>query len=290
MEKRHKDSQTREKRQTKIILKRTTHMQKLVYILQPFVVYMVVKTVAMLVLALLVPALPITGLATWIEQHSRQLSAAVNGVASMIAVYFVLNDFLIEVNISGEIDIDKGIIRQFFRFLKKGFFGNDQICVGTEDEKRKRWSILHAVGCIVLGAIAACILNFLIGWIATIIHNRGILGSQKYETVETIQYSVPLWMGIILYGLISPMVEEMVFRGVLYGRIKRFYGVARAVIFSSLLFGLFHANLPQFVYGSIMGGLIAVCYEYMGCFAAPVLVHMSANIFVYLLTSVKFPV
>ena len=51
----------------RIVQKRTTLLQKLAYILRPFVVYMLVKTVAMLTLALLVPSLPISGMAVWVE-------------------------------------------------------------------------------------------------------------------------------------------------------------------------------------------------------------------------------
>jgi membrane protease YdiL (CAAX protease family) len=102
--------------------------------------------------------------------------------------------------------------------------------------------------------------------------------------VEAIQYSVPLWLGIILYGIVSPIAEEIVFRGVLYNRTKRFYSIPRSVIFSALLFGIFHANLPQLIYGTLMGVLIALCYERNKCFAAPVFFHMAANIVVFTLS------
>jgi membrane protease YdiL (CAAX protease family) len=62
---------------------------------------------------------------------------------------------------------------------------------------------------------------------------------------------------------------------------KRFYSLPYCVIISALLFGVFHANLPQLLYGTIMGVLIALCYEKNKCFAAPVIFHMAANIFVF---------
>lgn len=112
-----------------------------------------------------------------------------------------------------------------------------------------------------------------------------MLRSEKYETVEAIQYSVPVWLGILLYGIISPMVEEMVFRGIIFNRTRKFFGVVKAAVFSALLFGFFHGNLLQFLYGTAMGMLMAVCYECCGCFAAPVLLHMSANLFVFLMST-----
>lgn len=247
----------------KIVPKRTTLLQKLAYIVRPFVLYMVVKTFAMLLLAVLIPGLPVKGIAEWVENNSLQLSAVVNAVASMAAVAFLLNDFLIEVNTSGEIDIDKNVFGQYLSFMGRDFFG----------EKNVRKAVNLTV-CALLGAAAAFSLNRLIG--------LAMIHSPKYETVETIQYSVPVWLGLILYGIVSPMVEEIVFRGIVYNRIKKFYGFPKALVFSALMFGMFHGNLPQFIYGTAMGILIAVCYEYSGCFAAPVFVHMSANIFAFL--------
>lgn len=251
----------------RIVSKRRTLLQKLAYILRPFVVYMLAKTFAMLVLAavtmLIMPRLPIEGLAVWIEDNLRQISAVVNALASMTAVSFLMNDFLIEANTMGEMDIDKNIFFQYFAFLLDGFWG-----------ERGVKGAANLAGCIVAGIAAAFSLNRLIGLIT--------INSERYHAVEEVQYSVPVWLGLVLYGLVAPMVEEIVFRGIIYSRIKKFFGIPKAVIFSALLFGMFHGNLPQLLYGTAMGILMAVGYEYAGCFAAPVLVHMSANIFVFL--------
>lgn len=259
----------------KIIPKRTTLLQKLAYILRPFVVYMVVKTVVMFLLAVAIPSLPITGIAEWVEHNSQQLSAVVNGVASLVAAGFLLNVFLIEASTTGEIDIDQSIPVQFVGFVKTDLTGAR--------------TVRKAVGlvlCVLLGITASLALNILVELASAAMggSETQILDSEKYEVVESIQYSVPVWLGIVLYGILSPIVEEMVFRGVLYSRIKKFYSVTKAVVFSALLFGAFHANLPQFLYGTAMGVFVALCYEYAGCFAAPVLMHMSANIFIFLIS------
>lgn len=259
----------------KIIPKRTTLLQKLAYILKPFVVYMVVKTVIMFLLAVVIPSLPIAGIAEWVEHNSQQLSAVVNGAASLAAAVFLLNVFLIETSTTGEIDIDQSIPGQFVSFVKTDLTGAR--------------TVRKAVGlvlCVLLGITASLALNILVELASAAMggSKTQILDSEKYEVVESIQYSVPVWLGIVLYGIISPIVEEMVFRGVLYSRIKKFYSVTKAVVFSALLFGAFHANLPQFLYGTAMGVFIALCYEYAGCFAAPVLMHMSANIFIFLIS------
>lgn len=259
----------------KIVPKRTTLLQKLAYILRPFVVYMLVKTAALLILAVVIPSLPVTGITEWVARNAQPLSAVVNGVASLIAVFFLLNDFLIEADTTGEVDIDKSVPGQFINFLKTDFVGKRTV----------HKTILLAL-CILLGITASLALNILAELVSEAVSGSGnvLFDSEKYEAVEAVQYSVPVWLGIVLYGIVSPMVEEIVFRGVLYSRMRKFYSVSKAVVFSAFLFGVFHANLPQFLYGMAMGILMALCYAYSGCFAAPVLVHMAANIFVFLLS------
>lgn len=224
------------KRQIKRTPKRTTLLQKLAYIVRPFVMYMLVKTVAMFFLAIAIPALPITGIAGWVERNSLPLSAVVNGAASLMGVGFLLNDFLIEASTTGEVDIDKGVLIQFFRFLKMDFF-----------EKKTAHKALRLALCALLGITASLAFNIGIELITELsASGKNVFGSERYEAVEAIQYSVPIGIGIVLYGIVSPLVEEIVFRGVLYNRIRKFYSTKIAVFFSALLFGLFHANLRSF--------------------------------------------
>ncbi len=90
--------------------------------------------------------------------------------------------------------------------------------------------------------------------------------------------------GLFLYGILSPLVEEAVFRGLIYNRMKRCFNYPIALILSSLLFGCYHGNLVQAVYGTLLGIIIAYTYELYESFAAPVLFHTVANVSVYVLT------
>ena len=77
--------------------------------------------------------------------------------------------------------------------------------------------------------------------------------SQTYQKVADRQYGVAFAVGFILYGLISPLAEEVVFRGVIYNRLRRLYNPAIGIVASGLLFGAFHGNLVQGVYGACLG-------------------------------------
>lgn len=106
--------------------------------------------------------------------------------------------------------------------------------------------------------------------------------SQTYREVADSQYSVAFAAGLILYGLISPLAEEVVFRGVIFNRMRRLYGPVLAIVASGLFFGAFHGNVVQGVYGGCMGILMAYRYERSGRFVTPLFFHMAANLAVYM--------
>ena len=167
----------------KIIPKRTTLLQKLAYILKPFVVYMVVKTVIMFLLAVVIPSLPIAGIAEWVEHNSQQLSAVVNGVASMAAAGFLLNVFLVEASTTGEIDIDQSIPGQFVSFVKTDLTGAR--------------TVRKAVGlvlCVLLGITASLALNILVELASAAMggSKTQILDSEKYVLCAGLAWDRPV--------------------------------------------------------------------------------------------------
>lgn len=105
--------------------------------------------------------------------------------------------------------------------------------------------------------------------------------SQAYQKVADRQYGVAFAAGLVLYGLISPFAEEVVFRGVIYNRLCRLYNPAVGIVVSGLLFGAFHGNSVQGLYGASLGMLMAYLYERSGSFLIPLLFHAVANLAVY---------
>ena len=85
---------------------------------------------------------------------------------------------------------------------------------------------------------------------------------------------------VVLVGacLIGPVCEELLFRGLLAGRLAR-YGEKPAAFVSALLFGLYHANLGQFFYAFALGLLLAYAYFRSGRLRVPVALHMLFNLY-----------
>lgn len=108
--------------------------------------------------------------------------------------------------------------------------------------------------------------------------------SEAYAQVVEHQYGAPFLIGLLIFGIISPVAEEVLFRGIIYNRMKKYYPLPMAMVVSSLLFGVYHGNLVQGVYGTIMGLLIVYVYHKYDTFVAPVLFHSVANICIYTMT------
>lgn len=94
------------------------------------------------------------------------------------------------------------------------------------------------------------------------------------EAISEMPLSVVLLGGCIL----GPLCEEVLFRGLLAGRLAR-YGQKPAAFVSALLFGLYHANLSQFCYAFLLGLLLAYAYFYTGTLKMPVLLHILINLY-----------
>lgn len=129
-----------------------------------------------------------------------------------------------------------------------------------------------------LGAGAAFALNLAFGLLPA------VAASESYGQVADQQYGVTFIVGLFLYGVISPVTEELVYRGIAYQRLKRSFGVLPAMLFSAALFGALHGNWVQASYGMLMGLLLAWVYEKNEGILASVVVHIAANIGVYALT------
>ena len=105
--------------------------------------------------------------------------------------------------------------------------------------------------------------------------------SAAYQEVAERQYGVVLGLGLLLYGVVSPITEEIIFRGLIFNRMRRYMPHAAAVIVSGLLFGIYHGNWVQGFYGGCMGILMAYLYERTHSFFTPCLFHATANLVVY---------
>ena len=78
--------------------------------------------------------------------------------------------------------------------------------------------------------------------------------------------------------IVSPLLEEAVFRLGILGIGKRTIPIPIILIAQALLFGIYHGNVVQAVYGFVIGILFGIIYIYLGGYLASTATHMSVNI------------
>ena len=86
---------------------------------------------------------------------------------------------------------------------------------------------------------------------------------------------VPALMALfIVGGLIGPVAEEVFFRGILYGYLRR-WGVIPAMVVSTAGFVMLHSSAG---FTQIAGGILfAAAYETSGCLMTSITIHVAGN-------------
>ena len=76
----------------------------------------------------------------------------------------------------------------------------------------------------------------------------------------------------------APVVEEILFRGIVLRSIRKFSPVWASILISSVLFGVYHLNIVQAVYATLMGIAAGILYEKKRNLLFPILVHFANNL------------
>lgn len=88
-------------------------------------------------------------------------------------------------------------------------------------------------------------------------------------------------------GILAPVVEEIVYRGMIYRRMRERLPIWQAALFVSVLFGIGHGYLIQCLYALIQGMFLAYVYEKFRTIKASILLHIVLNMTVLLMNWAK---
>lgn len=89
---------------------------------------------------------------------------------------------------------------------------------------------------------------------------------------------VPGWIMILVIGILGPMNEEFICRGIYYHSYKKSTNRAMAAMFmSALIFGLLHLNWNQMSYAFVVGIMAVLLIEATGSIVSSVIMHASVN-------------
>ncbi|MBD5545461.1 MAG: CPBP family intramembrane metalloprotease [Lachnospiraceae bacterium] len=82
---------------------------------------------------------------------------------------------------------------------------------------------------------------------------------------------------VLVVGILGPMNEEFVFRGVLYHEYRQSGRIIGATVLSSVLFGMMHLNFNQMGYAIVVGIIGVLLIECTGSILSSMIFHATIN-------------
>lgn len=130
---------------------------------------------------------------------------------------------------------------------------------------------------IVLWSIGGIFLAYAVQYLAVTIETAiGIpQGSQNTAIIMEITRLAPIFM--IIPAIIAPILEEIIFRKIIFGALYEKTNFIIAGIISALIFGIFHDELIHILIYASMGFVFAFLYVKTKRIIVPIIVHMCLN-------------
>lgn len=116
--------------------------------------------------------------------------------------------------------------------------------------------------------IIGTMINYILGMLT---------GNMNLNPLNNVIGEIDVLPTILIAGIASPIVEELVFRKVLLDRLRK-YGDVIAILVSGLCFGLYHGNIAQFLYASALGFIFAYVMIRTGRIRYTIALHICINI------------
>ncbi len=121
-------------------------------------------------------------------------------------------------------------------------------------------------GLCILATFAISVIPFPETWVATYEEYAGQIAAGN-----------PVLM-LLATVILAPLTEEIVFRGLIYTRLKRGMPVLLAALLSALIFGIMHGTLLHMVFTVPMGLFLCLFYDRFGSLWVPIALHMGFNL------------
>lgn len=132
------------------------------------------------------------------------------------------------------------------------------------------WHIFMGIACFVSGGILDRVWSRVLLWLRV----QDYFSNQTQEQLLASQLAVQ----IIGLGILVPVAEELIFRGLLYARIRRTLPVWASVLTASVIFALYHGNMIQILFAFPMAIILTLLYEKGKWISYPILFHMGVNL------------
>ena len=140
-----------------------------------------------------------------------------------------------------------------------------------------KWSLKRALSTAIVLLLAAAPLIILA---EVLTQNAFGGGSSRQEIVDLFTNSRTITQRVLIIVLavvVAPISEEFIFRFFIYGVLRRYFGIALALVFNSLLFAAAHTHLPSATPLFVLGGCFTLAFEWSGSILVSMGMHALFN-------------
>ncbi|CAH0347681.1 type II CAAX endopeptidase family protein [Bacillus sp. CECT 9360] len=146
-------------------------------------------------------------------------------------------------------------------------------------DARNQASIPSSVGWAIAGIFLALFAQSIAGAIENML---GIeTGSENTQQILSLIEHVPLV--IFVSSVIGPILEEIIFRKIIFGSLYRRFNFFISALISSIIFGLAHFELVHIILYSAMGFTFAFLYVKTKRIIVPIFAHVAMNTLVVII-------
>lgn len=101
--------------------------------------------------------------------------------------------------------------------------------------------------------------------------------AESADSLLTLWENQPLWLIVLSSALLPAVCEELLFRGYLFGSLSNKYRIATAILWTGILFGLYHMNLIKLVVVGLLGVMLAYIVYKADSIWCSILAHFLNN-------------
>lgn len=130
-----------------------------------------------------------------------------------------------------------------------------------------------------------CVLALICNLVLTIPVNLIAEALQLNNAVQEGLFAGNLFFQIVGVAVIVPIMEEVLFRGLVYERLKDYNKEWLSALIAAALFAVYHENAIQILFAFPMGCILIAVYRRWGTLRAPVIFHITVNLSSVLMTA-----
>lgn len=138
-------------------------------------------------------------------------------------------------------------------------------------KRKKKTAVWYEL---LITVVLAVLMNQALSWLISVL----LLPAGASNAVQEELLDSSVLMQVIGMGIFVPVTEEVLFRGLVYGRLQRYLSRLGAVLAGAALFALYHGNLVQAAFAFPMGIVLCLLYRYGGGLCLPILFHAASNL------------